>query len=289
MSLMANKFRLGLFFAIGSLAFVVIIVWLTGGFRDREEELYVCYFAWSVQGLNEGSSVMYNGVPVGRVENIDIAPDGRLVEVYMGIRKDFRMDSTIVATTQLTGITGLQVVNLSADTSGTIPPVVYSFDLDCPVIPVAEGAFQTVASTLTRVAEIIHEVDFGGISQQVEDLLQNVNTILDSDMVSNIEQAVLRNSAHLDSLLITYTTLGRNLNKLTLQLQGIAPELVTEMDSLGRTLNDLSLEIRTFMQSMDEIIAEGTEALQRLTQFLELLGDDPGQFLLPSTREGVWR
>jgi phospholipid/cholesterol/gamma-HCH transport system substrate-binding protein len=286
---MANKFRLGLFFAVGSLVFVVIIIWLTGGFRDREEELYVCYFSWSVQGLNEGSSVMYNGVPVGRVENIDIAPDGRLVEVYLGIRRDFRMDSTIVATTQLTGITGLQVVNLSADTSGTIPPVVYGFDLDCTVIPVAEGAFQTVASTLTRVAEIIHEVDFGGISQQVEDLLQNVNTILDSDMVSNIEEAILRNSAHLDTLLTAYTTLGLNLNKLSLQLQDIAPLLVTEMDSLGQTLNDLSFEIRNFMQSMDEIIAEGTEAIQSLSLFFDIISNDPGQLLLPSTREGVWR
>lgn len=289
MALMANKYRLGVFFSVSTLIFVVLIIWLTGGFSDRQEDTYVSYFSWSVQGLNNGSNVMYNGVPVGRIQSIDIAPDGRLVEVLMGIRSDFSMDSTIVATMQLTGITGLQVVNLSADTTGTIERPVYSFDVDYPVIPVAAGAFQAVSSTLSRVAEIIHEIDFGGISDEVQDLLHNINTILDSDMISNIEAAVMTNSANLDTLLKTYTTLGRNLNRLSLQLEGMAPELVTEMDSLGQTLNDLSSEIRTFMQSMDEVIAEGSEALHNLSVFFDIISNDPGQLFLPTTREGVWR
>jgi len=289
MGLAANKYRLGIFFTVGSIALVAILFWLTGGFRSREEEVYVSYFAWSVQGLNEGSSVMYNGVPVGRVENIDIAPDGRLVEVIMGIRTDFRMDSTIVAATQITGITGLQVVNLSADTTGVPGEPAYSFEPDFPVIPVSEGAFQTVSTTLSRVAEIIHEVDFGGISDEAESLLVNINTILDSDMIGNVEEALLRNSANLDTLLITYTDLGRNLNRLTLKLEELAPGLVAELDSLTGTLGDLSLEMRIFMQDMDEIVAEGTEALHSLAVFFDILGSDPRQLIQPTTGEGVWR
>jgi len=232
---------------------------------------------------------MYNGVPVGRVENIDIAPDGRLVEVIMGIRTDFRMDSTIVAATQITGITGLQVVNLSADTTGVPGEPAYSFEPDFPVIPVSEGAFQTVSTTLSRVAEIIHEVDFGGISDEAESLLVNINTILDSDMIGNVEEALLRNSANLDTLLITYTDLGRNLNRLTLKLEELAPGLVAELDSLTGTLGDLSLEMRIFMQDMDEIVAEGTEALHSLAVFFDILGSDPRQLIQPTTGEGVWR
>jgi ABC-type transporter Mla subunit MlaD len=285
----ANKYRLGVFFTVGSLALVLIIVWLTGGLSIRQENRFVCYFSWSVQGLNEGSSVMYNGVPVGSIESINIAPDGRLVEVIMGIRMDFRMDSTIVATMQVTGITGLQVVNLSSDTSDTVEHPVYSFDLDYPVIPVAEGAFQAVSSTLTRMAEIIYEVDFGGISDQVETLLKNVNALLDSEMITNIEESILRTSANLDTLLNVYTTLGTNLNRLTLQLEGVTPELVSGLDSLVQTMNGLTSEMQGFIRNMDELAVEGTDALRNLSVFFDLIGSDPGQLIMPATREGVWR
>lgn len=289
MSLTANKYRLGLFFSVSSIVFIVIIVWLTGGFGESAQVRYVSYFSWSVQGLTEGSNVMYNGVPVGKVQSIEVAPDGRLVEVQMNINKSFRMDSTIAATLQLTGITGLQVINLSADSTqqATIPN--YSFDPPYPIIPVAEGAFQTVTTTLARVAEIIHEIDFGGISQQVEDLLENMNAILDSDMIENVEDAIIRNSVKLDTLLTVYTNLGRNLNRLSLQLEGMAPQFVSELDSLGGTLNEFSTELRTFMQGMDEIVVEGSDALRNLSNLLEILSIDPGGLLIPTIREGVWR
>jgi len=289
MSMTANKFRLGVFFSISTLAFIIVIIWLTGGFGEQAQAKYVSYFSWSVQGLSEGSNVMYNGVPIGKVRNIQVAPDGRLVEVQMTINQSFHMDSTIVATMQLTGITGLQVMNLSSDTLNIPAGQSYSFTPPFPVIPVGEGAFQTVTTTLQRMAEIIHEVDFGGISSQIEELLKNLNAIFDSDMIENIEVAILENSMNLDTLLIVYTDLGRNLNRLSLQLEIMAPEFLSEMDSLGRTMNGFSMQLQTFIQSMDEILIEGSDALKSLSDFFEILSIDPGSLLLPTSREGVWR
>jgi len=285
----ANKYRLGVFFSISSLAFIIVIIWLTGGFGEQAQDKYVSYFSWSVQGLSQGSNVMYNGVPIGKVRKIEVAPDGRLVEVQMTINQSFNMDSTIVATMQLTGITGLQVMNLTSDTLNAAVAPSYSFTPPYPVIPVGEGAFQTVTTTLSRMAEIIHEVDFGGISTQIEDLLTNLNAIFDSDMIENIEEAILQNTANLDTLLIVYTDLGRNLNRFSLQLEVMAPEFLSEMDSLGGTLNEFSTQLQTFMQSMDEIMIEGSDALRSLSDFLEILSIDPGGLLLPTIREGVWR
>jgi len=289
MALAANKYRLGVFFTLSTLIFVVLIIWLTGGFRDRNEETWVCYFAWSVQGLNEGSNVIYNGVPVGRIQSINIAPDGRLVEVLMGIRSDFRMDSTIVAMMQITGITGLQVINLSSDTSGSVKPPVYSFHVEYPVIPVAEGGFQAVSTMMTRVAEIIQELDVQGVTDEAETLLHNLNTILDSDRVNTMVEAILRNSDSLDEVLATYNTLGINLNRLTLQVETMIPQLATDVDSLGKALSAMSIEMRILVQNLDEVIAAGTEALHSLSVFFDIMSNDPGQLILPATREGVWR
>jgi ABC-type transporter Mla subunit MlaD len=289
MALAANKYRLGVFFTLSTLVFVVLIIWLTGGFRDRNEETWVCYFAWSVQGLNEGSNVIYNGVPVGRIQSINIAPDGRLVEVLMGIRSDFRMDSTIVAMMQITGITGLQVINLSSDTSGAVKPPVYSFHVEYPVIPVAEGGFQAVSTMMTRVAEIIQELDVQGVTDEAETLLHNLNTILDSDRVNTMVESILRNSDSLDEVLATYNTLGINLNRLTLQVETMIPQLATDVDSLGKALSAMSIEMRILVQNLDEVIAAGTEALHSLSVFFDIMSNDPGQLILPATREGVWR
>ncbi|MCK4991704.1 MAG: MCE family protein, partial [Bacteroidales bacterium] len=213
-----NKFKLGLFFSIGVFLTIFLIFWLSGGLREKQTTTYVSYYSWSVQGLNEGSSVMYNGVSIGRVASIDIAPDGRLVEVIMKIRSDFSVDTTIVAVMQLVGITGLRVINLSADTTRTLQPVPYNFEVEYQIIPVGEGAIQTVTTTLTRITEIIHEVDFKNLSDQFTLLLENTNAILASDKIEKIEDSILRNSENLDSLLITYTRLGENLNQLVLTL-----------------------------------------------------------------------
>jgi ABC-type transporter Mla subunit MlaD len=63
-----------------------------------------------VQGLDRGAAVKYRGVAAGRVERIDIAPDGDLIEVKMSIDNRYAdllfKDPTLRAQLQLSGITG---------------------------------------------------------------------------------------------------------------------------------------------------------------------------------------
>ena len=289
MPMTGSKFRLGLFFSIGVVISIVLIFWLSGGFREGNTVTYVSYFAWSVQGLNEGSAVMYNGVTIGQVSHIDIAPDGRLVEVLMKIRSDFEVDSTIVATMQLTGITGLRVINLSSEPDRHHPPKHYSFDVDYDRIPVGEGAIQTVTTTLTRITQIIHEVDFQSISDQFLQLLENTNAILASDKIERIEDAILNNSRNLDSLLVTYTRLGRSLDRLVLRIEYMAPELSSNMDSLLVELGELSEPLARLSDQLDEVMLESTNMLGRLSRLLDVLSSDPFELLIKTSGEGVWQ
>lgn len=289
MSMTGNKFRLGLFFFFGIMFFAVLIFWLSGGFREQQTTMYVSYFPWSVQGLNSGSNVMYNGVPVGRVASIDIAPDGRLVEVLMEIRSDFSIDSTIRATMQLIGITGLQVINLSADSTGFYPSVRYGFEPGYPVIPVEEGAMQTAASTLVGLTKMLNDVDFESISDQFLQLLENTNAILASDRIEQIEESLLNNSRNLDSLLITYTRLGRNLDRLVLTLERTAPDLADNLDSLIVEINALSEPIGSLADRLHEMIVESSDVLSSLSQLLEVLRTDPSQLFIRTSGEGVWQ
>lgn len=289
MSMTGNKFKLGLFFSIGVFLTIFLIFWLSGGLKEKQTTTYVSYYPWSVQGLSEGSSVMYNGVSIGSISSIDIAPDERLVEVIMKIRTDFSVDPTIVAVMQLTGITGLRVINLSADSTRTIQPVVLGFDPEYQVIPVGEGAIQTVTTTLTRITEIIHEIDFKNMSDQFTLLLENTNAILASDKIERIEESILSNSENLDSLLITYTRLGKNLNQLVLTLNTMAPELAVSVDSLIGELHALSEPLGRFVYKIDDLIINSSEMMNNLSSFLEILGRDPSELFIRTSGEGVWQ
>ncbi len=289
MALTANKYRLGVFFSVSVVIFVVIIVWLGGGFREKHTNTYVCYFSWSVQGLNQGTNVMYNGVPVGRISGIDIAPDGRLVEVLMEISSDFTVDSQIVATMQLTGITGLSVINLRPDSTRIHVTPHYSFDVDYTEIPVVEGALQSIASMLTRMTEIINEIDFKRMSDLSTQHRENINKILDSDMIEKIELSILSNSANLDTLLVTYTRLGENIDSLVLTLDTMAPDLAVDVNALVEELRGLSEPLKVFVQKLDEMLVESTNMFDNLSALLEALRNDPAGLFIQTTGEGVWR
>jgi len=287
LSLTANRYRLGLFFSLAATIFVVIILWLTGGFRSEDVDRYACYFAWSVQGLDRGNSVLYNGVPIGRVQSIEVAPDGRLVEVVLDIERDFPIDSTIVAAMQITGITGNQVINLSSDSAVTPQPL--GFDPPYPVIPVAEGAVQTVTNSIERVMQLLNEVDFVELSDHANELLDNLNAILDSETVLHLEEALLSNSGKLDTMLVVYTQLGRDLDRLVLTLEASAPGLISDVDTLATALHGVVQPLESLSQRLDRLLLEASDTMEALGGLVELLSSDPGALLQQTTGEGVWQ
>jgi len=107
-----SPFRIGLFAVICLALIGGSAVWLKAAFWFQNTKIYATYFSVSVKGLQEDAVVNYKGVPVGRVYNVDIAPDGRLVEVLMKLRADFRVDNTIAARLREQGLTGLRYLEI---------------------------------------------------------------------------------------------------------------------------------------------------------------------------------
>ena len=73
MSQKPNKKAIGLFLLIGMITFVLIIAQsIINKFWTDDKYITVMYFDESVKGLNVGSSVMFNGVEIGKVIKIEI-------------------------------------------------------------------------------------------------------------------------------------------------------------------------------------------------------------------------
>ncbi len=289
MTMTGNRFKLGLFFLGGVMALVILLVWLGGGFREDDNTTYVSYFQWSVQGLNEGSGVLYNGVPVGRVSRIRIAPDGRMVEVLMEIRSDFPVDSSITATLQLVGITGLQVINLSVDSTVERYDRDYGFQVEYPVIPVSAGPIQTLSGILYRFTKTFDNMDLASMGTRMNRLLDNLNLLFEDGVVDSVVSSILRNTERLDSLLATYTELGRDIDMMIRRLEETAPGLAGNLDSLVIELNALSKPIGRLSGRLDEFVVEGSRMAEELSGLLIMLRNHFSELLVGTSGEGAWR
>ena len=92
-----TKFFVGLFMAGGISIAVVAIIWLGMSRIFEKGNHYAVYFDESVQGLSVDSPVKYRGVAIGRVEQIKVAPDSRLIEVILIIESGIKAEDDMVA------------------------------------------------------------------------------------------------------------------------------------------------------------------------------------------------
>lgn len=96
MSQKANPRLIGVFILI---AFFVSIGTFFMMNRDRffsHTTKYVLYFQGSVKGLNVGSPVVFNGVPIGRIINISLVTDMQTLEIKIPVIIETNANSFII-------------------------------------------------------------------------------------------------------------------------------------------------------------------------------------------------
>src|SRR6056297_2746179 len=124
-----TQFSVGLFVVLGMAVVVIFILWLGLMQYFQEGRKYVAFFDESVQGLSKDSAVKYRGVDIGRVDDIRVAPDGRLVQIILDLRQPLRDNEDIFAQIKGVGITGIMFVELEHTPEGQIiEPPELSFD-----------------------------------------------------------------------------------------------------------------------------------------------------------------
>jgi len=291
MSLQANDFRLGLFFIVAAVAFLAIIAWLAGWFENEESDLYACYFPWSVQGLEKGGAVRYNGVPVGTIESIQIAPDGRLVEVVMAISTGFPVRDDLVARLDFVGITGIKVINLKRRYGERAMVPEMSFEPSHPVIPVAAGSMETLESALERATEIMSEVDFQELSDKTERLLENLNELLEGANVEDVANSIIGAANGVDSLTTVYIRLGLRLEVLADSLSRSAPELSQRVTLLADRIDTLTCRLNVLAISGTELAGEAQQLMGGLREIVATIRMHPEELIFGTaeTGSGGWR
>ncbi|MBA2542823.1 MAG: MCE family protein [Deltaproteobacteria bacterium] len=113
MTTRSQRARIGLFTILAG-ALLAIVLFVFGGLRlwgGRDH--YTVTFDGSVMGLQKGAQVYLNGIRVGSVENIELAPqDLDKVHVEIAIKDGTPIHTDTRAMLQMAGITGLKVIDL---------------------------------------------------------------------------------------------------------------------------------------------------------------------------------
>ncbi len=186
----ATRFKVGLFLIVGFLLLTGVLIWLGASRFLVEQRTYVTYFSESVQGLDVGSPVKYRGVPVGNVTAIRIAPDGRLVEVEMGIDPGFRLLPQMRARLSPVGITGAAFVDIGFPREGeTAPPPRLPFEPPEDYIPSTPSFLGNLATSLSALVTQLTEADLPGLTAEVRALVAELRTaVRDTDVPGAVEE-----------------------------------------------------------------------------------------------------
>lgn len=289
-----SRFVLGLFVTVGVCIGVVLIIWVGASRYFEEGDIYATYFDESVQGLQVDSSVKYRGVDVGRVMKIGVAPDNRLVEVILKIRKRGIVDEGTVSELKTAGITGIVFIELDR-MEGTEPVVgpKISFTPAYPVIPSRPSNIRQIRMGLAELYEKIKAIDVEGITAQFKKTAYAMEIFFDNPglrkTMNNLEettQALARVTRGLEKILADGKVEGvvgevhSTLREARMTLSAIREEIkgfkMAERGAeISRLRDDLSRKTNQVSSRLDVLLRGLNENIVLLDRLLDRLSNDP--------------
>ncbi|WP_199441734.1 MCE family protein [Umezawaea beigongshangensis] len=207
------------------------------------------------------AGVKVNDVPVGRVERVDLAPDGWTAQVTVAVNGGVSLPANAVARLRQSALLGEKYVELARPAQGQEQGVL------------ADGA--TIPTDRTNRNPEVEEV-FGALS-----LLLNGGGVAQlQNITREINAAVEGNEPELRSLLTELNTLVTELdghkteitraldglNRLSGTLNGQRDQIAGAVDGLGpglRTLADQRTQLVTMLQSLDALSGVAVDTVNR--------------------------
>ncbi len=202
MSQKVSRFKVGVFVIFGVILLLGSIVWLGALRYFQPGRTYVTFFKESVQGLQRDSVVKYRGVEVGRVVEIRVGPDYKLIEVVMHIQFHGEPEQDMVAQLKSVGITGIVFVELDLKKPGDpdLSPRI-TFAAEYPIIPSKPSELARMLSVIDKVTKEVEQINFKVIADKIELVLDSANKLVSDKRLQKMIGQLESSSRHLNDLL----------------------------------------------------------------------------------------
>lgn len=271
-----NETRVGILAALSITLLIIGYNFLKGNaIFSRETVLYAKYT--QVDGLAVSKPVLINGFQIGRVDNLELKPDGSIIAT-LKIKKEYKISKNTIARLESTDLLGGKAIVMVLGNSTEYAEEGFILNSNVekgimesvqPVQKKAELIIGKMDSILTSVNAILNpnfqknvEKSFTSISstlaslestsKKVDNLVGSESSKL-SNILSNVEAISVNfknNSTKIDAIMNNLNTVTDkmaalnfketidNANKAMADLQGMVSNLKAGKGSLGKLLND---------------------------------------------------
>lgn len=244
----ANYVAVGAFVLTCMLGLVITLLWLSGLQYSQEFSYYQTYFTGPVSGLGKGTAVRYNGIDVGRVQNVKFDPnDPQVVIATLQVQPSLGIRVDSVTSIESEGLTGGSYVEIAGGKKDA-PLLTRKEGERYPVIKSSQSALQKLAKGAPQLLEKLNAA-----ADKINLILTDDNRKAFADILANLDRttgALARRSDDIDSALV-------DLSKASKALPGTIADLDVSVKKIGQLSTD-----------SDEFVkGEG------LAQFAQLLAD----------------
>lgn len=269
MSQKVSRFKVGVFVLIGVAMMLGSIVGLGTLRYFQPGRTYVTFFNESVQGLQRDSTVKYRGVDVGRVKEIRVGPDYKLIEVVMDIQFHGEPEQDMVAQLKTVGITGIVFVELDLKKPGEpdLSPRI-TFAAEHPIIPSKPSELTRVLSVIDKVTKEIEQINFKAMADKVESVLDSTNSLVSDNRWKKLLKLLESSTEHLNSLLTKADSAVKKSD-----LEGILKSTTQALAEANKLLKEAHYELKAMKlpatadkvgNIVDEVGGTGSEILQNM-------------------------
>ncbi len=308
----ASYILVGSFVLTLLLGLFVFTVWVAKIQLEESRQPYHIFFTGSVTGLQTGSPVRYQGIPIGTVTDMRLDPENvTQVRVTIEVSRDTPITTDSIASLEVQGVTGGAYVQITGGTSESklLRDTQHS---GIPVIPSRPSTLATVVDAapqiLGRVLELTDRLSTG--------LLNPANLQAMTETLANARQAsgdVAAATQGLDGTVRELTGLLAELNRTA---QTVGPHLDQTVVQAGKSMASLSADLHELTGSLKQASSQlnamvsenrqpvrdfATTGLYEITLLVTQLRDlssqvsrvvarienDPSNFLFGGTRNGV--
>ncbi len=265
MEVRSSNLVVGIFVLVLSIGTAIFGVWLAQRDIDRTFTEYEIVFPGSVFGLSEGSSVLFRGVPVGRVTDIRLDPedvDQVLVAIEVERNTPVTIDTHAVLVPQ--GVTGLVVVELRGG------------DVDAPRRtaergrPQIAGRVSAIEQVFTATPELLARSLI--VVERLGSVLSTANIERISNTLDHVEQltaAVAARTDDIERLLVAGGTMAEEGSRALEEVTGLVEQAGRLTSALEEEIPRLAGRGGAALEEVERAAVAGRNLMWRADRMLE--------------------
>ena len=256
----ANYVLIGAFTLIIAAFLLLFGLWAAKYTSEKDWRYFNVIFDEAVTGLTEGGSVQYNGISVGTVDTLSLAPDDpRKVIAKVKLRASTPVKVDTHAKLSFTGLTGTAFIQLTGGSPDA--PLLAAADDEVPTIITESSALQNIAETanklVARLDKVLSDENINNIAKTLENLENATGAI--SDQRADLSTLIVNARISSEKLANTLDTTNNAVNSIDRELVQKLPQLIAKLDSTLSRMDSAA-------NNADKLIGENRGAINSFTQ-----------------------